>query len=265
MEIVGNGFIARNLSETLGAAYPDVTVLAAGVSGTGFGGTGGKTAADVTASLDREATLVYDAVRSCARSGRTVVFLSTASHAMYGPGQGAEDGPVCPPLVYGRHKLSLEAVLRASEVDWLTLRLAHIVGAAQPPHLIWPALNAQVRSGSVTLYRDARRDLLDVRDLITALDGLLAAGVRREVVNVATGTQYRVESVVDGIEDRLGIRAERTTVDMPGSGSTIATAKLRSLVPEWAGIDFGQSYLDKLLDEYVRCYDTPAPARLLGA
>ena len=267
MEILGTGFIARHLSEAFGDRYPEVTAIAAGVSGTGVSGTGGKTDAEVTANFDREASLVYDVIRKCEAAGRTVIFFSTASHAMYGGEDsfGVEDGPVYPPLVYGRHKLSLEAVLNASNVDWLALRLAHVVGNGQPPHLMWPALTAQVLSGKVTLYRDARRDLLDVRDMIRAIDGILASGIRRQVVNVASGVQHRVEQVVDGIEVRLGLEAERTIVDMPAARVMVSTAKLRSLVPDWESVDFGQQYLTTLLDRYVDFYAAQGYGRFVSA
>src|SRR4051812_30098309 len=103
MQIIGRGFLAGHL-RPITAAHPGVVVLAAGVS-----------AANDTSQhdFDREATLVYQAIRRCSASGERLLFFSTAAAGMYSvPGEpGREDGPVLPATPYGRHKLALEAVL----------------------------------------------------------------------------------------------------------------------------------------------------------
>jgi hypothetical protein len=67
------------------------------------------------------------------------------------------------------------------------------------------------------VHRNAHRDLLDVEHLPLALDRVLASGVRQEVINVASGVLEPIERIVDSIEERFGVVAERTTVDVPAN------------------------------------------------
>lgn len=245
MQIIGNGFIAAHL-QPFETAHPAVVALAAGVSST-------STMSD--AEFDREARLLDDVLRQCRAARQKVVFFSTAAAAIYGaPGcPGLEDVPCLPQSPYGRHKLSLERRVAESGVDYLILRLGHVVGRGQPPHQLLPALVNQIRSGHVRVYRGARRDLIDVEDVVAALDGLLRRGVRGEVVNVASGVAVPVEDIVDHIERRLGVSALREYVDsgQASSASHVSTAKLRRLVPTVAGRLATTDYYQAVVDRYV--------------
>jgi nucleoside-diphosphate-sugar epimerase len=161
---------------------------------------------------------------------------------------------VYPCSAYGRHKLAMEAVVRAAGVDHLILRLSYPVGAHQPPHQIVPALTAQLRTGAVTVWRGARRDLFDVRHLVPILDALLAAGVTGEVVNVASGYGTPVEAIIDHLADRLGVRPTRTIRELPAEDD-LAIDRLRALAGDVIdGFGFGPDYYRRVLDRYI-----PAP------
>ncbi|MFC5183716.1 NAD-dependent epimerase/dehydratase family protein [Actinomadura harenae] len=242
MEIVGDGFLARHLKSIEGD-HPGVVVAAAGVSAAGH---------TSEAEFSREATLVYDLVHRCAESGERLLFFSTASTGMYSvPGEpGVEAGPVFPATPYGRHKLALESVLTASGIDHLILRLGHVVGPDQPPHQLLPALTAQVAAGSVRVFSGARRDLIDVADVVGIISQLLDAGVSRTRVNVASGFAVPIERIVRHLERRLGTTAEwhyqRRTMDQP-----VSIAKLRRLVPAVTGMGFGPEYHVSVLDRFL--------------
>lgn len=244
MEVIGSGFLAGNLA-TLASSHDGVVVAAFGVC----------VASGIPeADFAREATRLYELISRCEQRQETLVFFSTASAAMYAvPGRaGTEDGPVFPSTAYGRHNLALEAVLAASAVDYLVLRLTHVVGPAQHAQMLVPSLVRQIESGAVRLYRGARRDLIDVADVVTVVDRLLAAGVSRTVVNVATGTAVPIERLVDHVEAELGVRAAREYVADVAT-QPVSVARLHRLVPEAAGIG-GEDYYRRVLGKYVREY-----------
>lgn len=241
MEIIGKGFIARNL-EPLAHRHPDVVVLAAGVSwavGTS------------EADFRREADLLRDMAERCRATGRALLFFSTASTGMYGAceGPGREDEPVTPCTPYGAHKLALEEQLRASGAEFLILRLGHLVGPGQPPHQLLPTLVRQLREGSVWIHRGAVRDLVHVDDVVAVIDRLLTKGLRGETVNVASGEAVPVELIVDRLEQGLGTGARREYRDA-GSHHVISIDKLRDLVPDVAAA-FGPGYYRRVIDTFL--------------
>jgi NDP-hexose 4-ketoreductase len=252
MEVIGRGFIARNLLP-IADRHPDVTVIAAGVSTSGN---------LPVSAYQREAALVYDVIRECREQHRTVVFFSTASASMYEAAgcAGREDEPVFPGSIYGRHKLALETVVRMSGAGHLILRLGHVVGPHQPDHQLLPSLARAVRSGSVRVHRGAHRDVIDVTDVVTVIHELLAAGVDGRVVNVASGVSVPVELMLDHLEDRLGVKAVREFVDVPTRYS-VSLARLRSLVPGVADMGFGPDYYRAVIDRYLH---SPALATFPG-
>ncbi len=259
MDVVGRGFLAHYLVEAFEDRYPDVTVVAAGVT---------KTLAASVADFDREANLVYDVARRCRWQGRTIVFFSTSSDGMYGAldSPGHEDGPVFPTTPYGRHKLGIEAVLARSGARWLTVRLSHVVGSGQQPHQLVPALVTQIGTGVVTVHQNVYRDLIDVRHVVAALDRLLANEIGNQIVNVASGYPERVERVVTEIERRLGSTARREMIEKPNAVRTvISTARLRAVFPDWDDFGFGPHYLPTLLDRYVGPVRAAVPAALDAA
>jgi nucleoside-diphosphate-sugar epimerase len=242
MVIVGRGFIAKNL-EPIAAEHDDVLLLAAGVS---------RTTATSDAEFVRERLLVEDSVQRCMREGRRLVFLSTASSGVYGGAHctGRENEAVTPSSPYAAHKLALERILQECGVEYLVLRLSHLVGQHQQPWQLLPSLVSQVMAGRVMVRRGAQRDLLEVSDMVRITGRLLQDGVSREIVNVASGVPVPIELVVEYVEKRLGRTAVHDVVDVD-ERSVIDIGKLRRLVPEVAAMGFGATYYQQVLDTYL--------------
>ncbi|MFE2877630.1 NAD-dependent epimerase/dehydratase family protein [Streptomyces roseus] len=245
MDIIGRGFLARQLAE-VAHRHPHAVVLAAGVSQVGL--------TDPVA-FAREARLVRETARTCRETGRTLVFLSTASAAMYGaPGcTGREDCPH-PTTAYGHHKRALEEVVRTAGCAFLILRLSHLVGPGQAPHQLVPALVRQVESGSVRIFRGVRRDLVDVRDFVQVLDHLLALGVTGEMINLASGFAVPVADVVTHLAALLGCEPRREIVNL-GGDHQVSVQKLRSLLRWGTSADYRAT-----LDRYAPLYSSRATA-----
>jgi NDP-hexose 4-ketoreductase len=249
MEIVGRGFLAGSL-RPLVAAHPDTVVFAAGVSS-------GHSTSDP--EFAREAELLYRVLTRCERDGRQLVYFSTCASGMYGAGSrhSREDRPVFPNSPYGRHKLAMEGVLRASGVDSLVLRLAYTVGRTQRSHQLLPSLVAQIRSGTVRMHRGARRDVVHVRDVVTVIDALLSKGVSREVVNVASGYAVPIEEIIAHLEARLGTVAVKESVDVTDDHS-VSNEKLLGLLPAEARPPFGPDYFRTVIDRFLEAPSSPA-------
>ncbi|MFI5593063.1 NAD-dependent epimerase/dehydratase family protein [Amycolatopsis sp. NPDC051758] len=247
MEIIGRGFMAKNLREH-GIDHPRTVILATGVATT-----------TVTSQDDygKDAVGLYDTLRRCRRTGERLVYLSTASGAMYGAADcpTREDDVVFPPLAYGRHKLAMEAVVARSGVEHLILRMTNLVGHNQRAHQLLPALVAQVRSGRVRVYERAHRDLLDVEHAISMIDILLARGVSGQVVNLGSGVAVPIDDIIRHIESRLGREVEREYCPQPPrttSAAPVSLAKLTRLIPDVVTrFGLGPTYYQRVLDRYL--------------
>lgn len=247
VEIIGNGFLAKHL-RSIDHKHPNVTILAAGVS----------LWKNSVFDYERETDLVDETIQSCRRLDRTLIFLSTASMSMYGgPGcRGLEDEPVEPVTPYGWHKLALEKRVQGSGVRNLVLRLGYVVGPHVPANRLIPSLIEQIRSDNLTVYRTARRDIIDVADWVKVIDLLLATQTTQEVVNVATGHSVPVKLIIDHLEKRLGVSAVRQIID-EGTAHHISVDKLRRLVPAVTRMGFGPGYHETVIDRYLEATAHP--------
>jgi nucleoside-diphosphate-sugar epimerase len=103
------------------------------------------------------------------------------------------------------------------------------------------------------VYRGAHRDLVDVADVVRAIDGLLEQGAFGEVVNVASGVPHPVEAIVHGIERRLDLTPRHELVDTVPASTRVSIEKLLTLVPSLRSMT-DAAYLDGVLDRYVPSY-----------
>ncbi|MFD9718083.1 NAD-dependent epimerase/dehydratase family protein [Streptomyces sp. NPDC059076] len=247
MEIIGTGFLARHL-KPLAGAHPRVTVLAAGVPRHPL----------PDSEHRREERLVLDTLEHCRSRGQTLVFFSTVS--MYGSPdcRGREDDSVVAALPYGQHKLGLEKLVRDSGVPHLVLRLGYVMGPDEPAYRLLPVLIRQLRAGRITVQRGARRDLLYVDEFVSALDLLLATGTVDEVINLASGDCVDISDVIDHLELRLGLGAERGYADHTVSHCP-SVDKLHRIVPEVAALGFGPGYFRTAIDRYLATADRADP------
>ncbi|GAA2534913.1 NAD-dependent epimerase/dehydratase family protein [Winogradskya humida] len=250
MDIIGRGFLARNLA-CLAGRHHRVVAIAAGASSTAATG----------ADLDREADLVRDVALRCRLEQRTVILFSTASHALYGSTTApvAEHDPVNPASAFGHHKLRLERLVAASGAPWLVLRVSHAVGPYQRSHQFFPAMVRAVGTGYVRVHRDAARDLIDVVTVVRTVDALAGAGISDEVINVATGLPHPVPDIVAAIESALGRAATVHLVDAPPAAATVSVAKLHHLIPGLGSPRDGAEDLHTLVHRYAPLYSTADP------
>jgi nucleoside-diphosphate-sugar epimerase len=251
MEITGGGFIAQNL-RSIADRHPGTVAFAAGVS---------STRCVAESEFARELALLRATIADCVRTGRRLLYFSTASAEIYGAPhcRGREDDVPAMRSPYGRHKAEIETFLRGiPELDFLVLRLAHLVGPNQPVHQLVPSLAHQVRMGDVGLHRGACRDLIDIADVVTVVDGLLSIGVSREIVNVATGIAVPIEHIVAYLEERLDVVATRRYVAVAGR-YPISIDKLVRLLPRVGDLGFGATYYQQAIDSYLAASESGVP------
>jgi GDP-4-dehydro-6-deoxy-D-mannose reductase len=166
---------------------------------------------------------LVDAVIAARHEGGTdPVVLIISSAEVYGSGPASprvESDPPCPQSPYAASKAgaeiaALEAWRRAGLRVIVARPFTHTGPGQLPPYVV-PAFVERllgVRAGATrrvpTGNLEPVRDLLDVRDVIEAYLGLLAAGVPGEIYNVARGEGTTLGELFRRIAGIVGVAAE---------------------------------------------------------
>ncbi len=150
---------------------------------------------------------------------------------------------------YVRHKLAMEALV-ARHPRHLILRLPQVAGRTPNPHTLLNYLYARIsRSESFRLWRNARRNIIDVDDVAAITARLIADPAARNLtLNVANPSSYTMADIVGAMEKAVGKHAIYESAER-GSGYPIDTRAISPLLED-AGVKFGPDYLERVLDKY---------------
>ncbi len=125
-----------------------------------------------------------------------------------------EDNPLRPLTAYGLSKMTqdylAEMFCRTQELDIVRARVFNLMGPGQPEHLVPASFIKQLKAmhdrDSLQVGNlSARRDFVDVRDVVRAFDALLAGGQPRGVYNIASGSSVSIRSVLDDLLEISGL------------------------------------------------------------
>ncbi len=214
-KVVGDGMIGRACRMCF-PDDPEVTFYAAGVS---------NSEATDFRDFEREVERFHASLNP----ERTLVYFSTC---MTGN------------TPYAKHKAMMEDLVKR-QPKWLILRLPIVAGRTSNPHTLLNYLYSRIsRSERFVLHAKARRNVIDVGDVVQIAEWLLNDEVRNEVVNVASPTDYPITQIVSEFEHLTGKQA---VIDMTlqGSGSDIDIERLAG-----SPVDFGRNYLRRTLTRY---------------
>lgn len=174
---------------------------------------------DMAIAVNVEGTRrVVEAVLSAAPSARLVFVSSSHVYSPVDPTapQVDESAPVAPVRGYGKTKLAGErVVLEAVErngLDAVVVRAFQHTGPRQVGRMMLPEWVRQVvdsDGGPIYIHtRDARIDLLDVRDVVRAYEALAESGRSGTIYNVGSGKVSRTGDLIDRLLEIAGVDAQ---------------------------------------------------------
>lgn len=231
--IIGTGLLAYAFTPIY-EQREDICIYAAGVSNS--------SCTDIH-EFDRERDRLNAALHTYAKVDAFVYF-GTCSVA----------DPEAQATPYVRHKLAMEALVK-THPRYLILRLPQVAGRTPNPHTLLNYLYAHIsRSESFTLWQNARRNIIDVSDIVAIARIFIdSPDARRITLNIANETSYSLPEIVAGMERFTGKHAIFSTVER-GSGYTIDITAIRPAI-EKAGVKFGPDYLGRVLEKYYGKHD----------
>ena len=239
------------------AALPDVVVHLAGQAVPALA------SQDPTAAVRVNVLGTAAIVQALRAADAALVFASTAE--VYGAPEdpAREDAPIRPPNVYAATKVAAEALVRELGDRSVILRPVAQIGPRQHPALAASAFARQIALAEAgqaePLIRhgrlDARRDVMDVRDMARAYHlacDLTASGAA--TFNVGSGRTVEVQEIFDGLVamSRVALRTEldpeRVRAGDP-SAVDVDSSAFRGRTGWEPGIPLATSLLD-LLDHW---------------
>ena len=238
MIIDGNGLLASSIGKYCDA-FDDVYVFARGVS---------NSASEAEESYQRELHFLGKAIDQCYKYSKKLVYFSSGG-AIYGHTNKIrkEDMQLLPVSRYGKNKLECEDKIVKSGVSFLILRLPNIVGPSGNINQLFPHLVNSVKTGRVDVYEDAARDLLDVDDMAWILSELLRKNVEDVILNVASGVEISILSLVNEINKYIGNELDINFI--PGGDKQIFSIdRLSMLLPD---LSFSNSYPLEIVRKYA--------------
>lgn len=181
MVIIGKGMIARAISQL--DLQGDVVVMASGVSNSNE---------ENEDEFAREVRLLESVLDNLA--GRKIVYFSTCS--VYQKHQTA----------YVRHKLRVESLIKMSNVSYVIFRLPQVVGCVSNNTLVSYLVRKIMSGDMIFLQRYARRNLVDVEDVATALKEYLdiSKDIHGEVLDIAMPSSIPIRAIANEIGEILG-------------------------------------------------------------
>ncbi|MBT7521672.1 MAG: NAD-dependent dehydratase [Nitrospina sp.] len=224
--IIGSGLLARAFA-SLFSGSRESCVYAAGVSNS-------------NCSDQREFDRERDRLMIAMEQHRLVdlfLYFGTCS------ANGSLDSP------YVQHKIKMEKTV-AEHPRYLILRLPQTAGKTANPHTLLNYIFTRIiRSERFQIWSNARRNIIDVDDVVKIAAGLaLEEGVRRDCINVANFSDYSMSDVVTIMEKVVGKKALFDSLDK-GDTYPIDTQRIYR-VAQRCSVEFGPEYLETVIRKY---------------
>lgn len=226
--LIGSGLIAHAFSSEF-SHRDDVCIYAAGVSNSNC--------ADAH-EFARERQRLKKALSQVGHDV-TFVYFGTCSVA----------DPTARETPYVQHKLAMEQLV-SEHPRHLILRLPQVAGKTPNPHTLLNYLYARIsRSESFSLWRNAKRNIIDVDDIAAIAYHLLAdVSLQNVTLNIANSTSYPMIDIVHAMERIVGKQAIYEIVER-GSEYPIDIGKILPILNK-ASIKFDDNYLDRTIGKY---------------
>jgi NDP-hexose 4-ketoreductase len=204
------------LMAILAKAKPDVVVNCTGLLS-------GSTAQLVAANVLTTGHLI-DAVKTAAPGARLIVLGSAGEYGVVPAGQPvAEDSPTSPVAAYGITKLASTALIQASGLDAVSLRVFNPIGPGSGADTVLgraaASMRAAIEQGSDEILLGplgSYRDFVDVRDVARAIAAAaLAPHIGETVLNVGSGNAVLIRDAVKLLAEVAGFTGEIRESDAP--------------------------------------------------
>ncbi|MEM8744930.1 MAG: NAD-dependent epimerase/dehydratase family protein, partial [Pseudomonadota bacterium] len=161
----------------------------------------------------------------------------------------------CRPVTsYGISKVAGEQYVALSDLPYVSLRLASVIGPRLSIGAI-PTFYTRLKDGKPCFCTTAVRDFLDIDDFFALMDAVMAESAATGVYNAGPGVGHSIKDVFDAVVAYLGIELEDSVEVRPVGDDDIPEVVLDPSVTEK---NFGwraQVSFEASVEKMLRWYD----------
>ena len=229
--IIGTGLLARAFSISK-LKNKNAIIYAAGVSNSNC---------IDQSEFDRERYRLSEALQKSSEIN-TFIYFGTCSVL----------DPLAIETPYVQHKLAMEKIVHTHQ-NSLIFRLPQLAGKSPNPHTLLNFLYARIsRSEKFKLWGNAKRNIIDVGDVVSIASLIIdECLIRNTTVNIANTVNYKMNDIVETMEQVLSKRAVYDVVEN-GSEYTIDITDISSVLDD-AKVKFDDDYLKDVIAKYYSC------------
>lgn len=226
--IIGSGLLANAFSHRF-LQHRDLCIFAAGVS---------NSSCVDQVEFARERQRLENSILQM-RCAEVFVYFGTCSVA----------DPEVQMSPYVRHKLEMEKLVR-NHARNLILRLPQVAGKTPNPHTLLNFLCAHISRGeSFNLWRNAKRNIIDIGDVVSIAEQFIAdSSIRNKTINIANVVNYSMLEIVAAMERVIDRNAVYDVIER-GAEYFIDTSGILPLLDK-ANVKFDNDYLENLIKKY---------------
>jgi UDP-2-acetamido-2,6-beta-L-arabino-hexul-4-ose reductase len=197
--ILGSGLIGNSLSNYFfesGRRHEDFLFFCSGVS---------NSSCINFSEFEREEKLLLSAIKK--NRFKKIIYFSTC--AIY-----LGDRNVTHKSKYIEHKIKMERLVFSRSNSYLILRLPNLIGKTKNQFTLVNFFYYNILNNiHFELWKNAKRNFLDIRDLLEFIDILLLMNITNQILPLVSEFNTSVSYVVEVLEEILGKRASVTEVN----------------------------------------------------
>src|SRR5262249_27352810 len=163
------------------------------------------------------------------------------------------DHPLQPFTSYAISKVAGERYLAASNLGWVSLRLANVTGPRLAIGPI-PTFYRRLKNRQPCFFTEAVRFFPHMSDFISAVERVMTDPNVIGIFNVSSGEGHSIKEVYDAVRDYLGLAPDPAVTTVPVGADDVAElvpdpSKTRETLGWWPKVDFRRA-IERVLSWY---------------
>ena len=153
---------------------------------------------------------------------------------------------------YYQHKIHMEQLIRKSFNEYTIYRLPQVVGRSNNPNTLTNFIaNKIIEQETLTLYSGARRNLIDIDDVVKVLNYANHNSLFiNQSINLITPINYTIDEIVDTFTSVMDVKVLKEVIPSNEQELESLLEEEIKIVYTKLGITFDMFYLQNLIKKY---------------